>query len=341
MDSHLVSICIPVYNASRFISETIYSALNQSYKNIEIILVDDGSTDNSWIILQSFKEKYPQTIKIFRQQNKGACAARNIALNESKGDFIQWLDADDILAPQKIEIQVNFAVKNNNPFILHSSSFGIFYHRVKSARFFSNALWNDLNPAEWLYNHLKFGYYMFPAAWLVSKKLTEISGQWNEELSYNDDGEYFGRIISKCKFIKFHKDSICFYRKGSYNSLSRSLGKNTRSLISLHKSVNLICDYLLDINDNNDSREACIYALSKVCHQIKDALPEHYASNLRRIKYLGGEIVPPAFTTRYKFFRNIFGEDISNKIKSLLWNSKIMFEEKKELIESKFFDDVI
>ncbi len=81
----LVSIIIPLYNTENYVSETIASALNQSYKNLEIIVVDDGSDDNSFRKVQEFKEK---NITLASQQNKGASAARNHDLHLAQGDYI-------------------------------------------------------------------------------------------------------------------------------------------------------------------------------------------------------------------------------------------------------------
>jgi glycosyltransferase involved in cell wall biosynthesis len=88
MPNPLVSIIIPVYNAASFINETINSALQQTWPNKEIIIVDDGSTDDSLILAKKFEG---DIVKIFSQQNKGASAARNKGLAEAKGDYIQFL----------------------------------------------------------------------------------------------------------------------------------------------------------------------------------------------------------------------------------------------------------
>src|SRR6266850_864483 len=99
----LVSILIPVYNAEAFVAEAIQSALDQTWPAKEIIAVDDGSTDRSAEVLKSFAPR----IRTIEQENRGASAARNRALSEAQGEFIQFLDADDLLAPDKIEIQIN------------------------------------------------------------------------------------------------------------------------------------------------------------------------------------------------------------------------------------------
>src|SRR2546427_2427416 len=100
----LVSILIPVYNAEAFVAETIDSALNQTWPDKEIIVVDDGSSDNSREILKSFE---PAGVRLVEQENRGASAARNRAFSEAQGEFIQYLDADDLLDENKIGRQIS------------------------------------------------------------------------------------------------------------------------------------------------------------------------------------------------------------------------------------------
>ena len=118
----LVSILIPVYNAEGFVAEAIQSALDQTWPAKEIIAVDDGSTDRSLEILKSFGLR----IRVIEQENRGASAARNRALSEAQGEFIQYLDADDFLAADKIEIQMNRLLAES-PGRIASSAWGRFY----------------------------------------------------------------------------------------------------------------------------------------------------------------------------------------------------------------------
>lgn len=99
-----VSVVIPMYNASRFICETIQSVLNQSYTDYEIIVVDDGSTDNSLASL----DKYRGQIRILTKTNGGPASARNEGINAAGGEFIAFLDADDIWLPNKLAVQVEY-----------------------------------------------------------------------------------------------------------------------------------------------------------------------------------------------------------------------------------------
>ena len=104
----LVSVIIPVYNGDRYIEEAIDSILMQTYPDWEIIIVDDGSTDNTPNII----EKYGDYLKYFRQANQGVAASRNLGLSKARGEYIAFLDQDDVFLPHKLETQVNVLVEN-------------------------------------------------------------------------------------------------------------------------------------------------------------------------------------------------------------------------------------
>jgi glycosyltransferase involved in cell wall biosynthesis len=109
----LVSIISPCYNSSKFISHAIESVLEQTYKNWELIIVDDGSTDNSIEIIKKY-EHMDKRIKLIEfGKNSGPALARNRAINEAKGRYIAFLDSDDIWLPQKLEKQIAFMIENN------------------------------------------------------------------------------------------------------------------------------------------------------------------------------------------------------------------------------------
>jgi len=107
--NQLVSIIIPVFNAEDYIARAIQSGLDQTYSPVEILVVDDGSTDGTAGIVKSFKE-----VKYFYQSNQGCASARNLGLKHSKGDFIAFIDADDAAPENKLEIQVGVLKKNKS-----------------------------------------------------------------------------------------------------------------------------------------------------------------------------------------------------------------------------------
>ncbi|MGA9294677.1 MAG: glycosyltransferase family A protein, partial [Ignavibacteriaceae bacterium] len=104
----LVSCIIPAFNSERYIEEAIKSVLNQTYSNIELIVIDDGSTDNTSEFVKKFKGK----VKYFRQANSGPSAARNSGLSKALGDFISFLDSDDLWEKNKISYQMECFEKN-------------------------------------------------------------------------------------------------------------------------------------------------------------------------------------------------------------------------------------
>ena len=110
---HIVSVITPIYNDERYITSTINSVINQTYKHWELILVDDASTDNTLIEVEPFLSKYPN-IKLFKNtENKGAAYTRNRGTEEASGNYIAFLDADDLWRPEKLEHQIKLLEKES------------------------------------------------------------------------------------------------------------------------------------------------------------------------------------------------------------------------------------
>ncbi len=107
----LVSIIIPVYNMERFLEETLDSVLATTYPNLEVVLVDDGSKDNSLSIAEGYSKK-DSRLRIYRQSNAGACAARNHAIREAKGEFILPVDGDNLITPDFVSLAVAEIMSN-------------------------------------------------------------------------------------------------------------------------------------------------------------------------------------------------------------------------------------
>ena len=175
----LVSILIPAYNAERWIAETIQSALRQTWPRKEIIVIDDGSTDQTLPITREFASK---ELLVVTQPNQGGSAARNHAFSLSQGEYIQWLDADDLLAPDKIALQMEVADECASKRTLLSSAWGYFLYRPHRASFNRSPLWADLSPLEWLVRKWENNAHMNPATWLVTRELTEAAGPWDPRL---------------------------------------------------------------------------------------------------------------------------------------------------------------
>lgn len=315
----LVSIIIPAYNFEKWIKSTIESALAQTWKNKEIIVIDDGSTDNTYRIAKQYESK---TLKVITKENSGACATRNRALSLAQGDFIQWLDADDLLAEDKIEKQLTESDFNPQSRVIHTAKWGTFYHRPSRTRFNRTLLWQDLSPSKWL--QIRFsesGCYMHTSSWLVSRKLTELAGLWDERLKRNQDGEYFCRVVVNSEMVKFHSSAVSYYRKGNMSSIT--MNKSKSIIESLDISYNLCIDHLLKLEDNEMTRKACIKLLQRFITKIHIGNSQIILKNQNRIVELGGEISFPTESKRFTILKYILGKHVTRKLKNLLWNIEI------------------
>lgn len=116
MNKGLVSIIIPIYNGEKWLKSAVYSALHQTYKNIEVILVDDGSTDGSLLICKELAKN--ERVFLYQKSNGGQSSARNVGLDVSRGEFIQFLDCDDTLEPNACELTVGY-MKPDTDFVLY------------------------------------------------------------------------------------------------------------------------------------------------------------------------------------------------------------------------------
>src|SRR5437899_5608475 len=210
--SPLVSILIPAYNAERWVASTIESAIAQTWPCKEIIVIDDGSTDQTLTVAGKFERK---GVHVVTQPNQGAAVARNTAFSLAQGDYIQWLDADDLLSPDKIAKQVEAVEQSQSKRTLFSCGWGYFIFRAKKARFVPTSLWCDLSPIEWLLRRWEENLHMNPATWLVSRELTDAAGRWDTRLlgGGTDDGEYFSRVILASNGIRFVPGAAVFYRE--------------------------------------------------------------------------------------------------------------------------------
>ena len=116
----LVSIITPCYNSEKFLDECISSVLNQTYQNWEMLIVDDNSSDNSSILINSYSKKDERIKPLYLNDNIGAAMARNMAISKAKGKYLAFLDSDDVWLPKKLEVQTNFMKKNNCSFVFSS-----------------------------------------------------------------------------------------------------------------------------------------------------------------------------------------------------------------------------
>lgn len=212
MPSPLISIIIPVYNGSRYMREAIDSALNQTYKHKEVIVVDDGSNDDSWQIIES----YGQKIRAFKQKNGGVSTALNLGIKQAKGEYISWLSHDDVYTPDKLSKQVEalngLPAKEKGKTILFSN-----YKIIDS-----NSKVIEIPAIEKVHDLSKFSCSLYPVlkgliygcTLLIPKKCFIENGYFDPALRTSQDYDLWFKFFQKYP-IRFQKDYLLLSRRHS------------------------------------------------------------------------------------------------------------------------------
>ena len=188
----LVSVIIPTYNYANYLSRAIESVLAQTYRQIELIIVDDGSTDNTASVIEYYKNKYPDVIRYFYQKNSGPNAARNKGLDLVQGEFIALLDADDEWFPEKLDKQVSFA--HANP------KYGMIGCGIRWVKDDKTIIFEGFGipvpPRGELIKHLKMRSFGFggSSGVVIRKHCFDVVGNFDESLRGSEDRENCVRI---------------------------------------------------------------------------------------------------------------------------------------------------
>lgn len=243
----MVTVIIPAYNRGWIIREAIESVLNQDFKTFELIVVDDGSTDNTQDILTSYRDK----IKIIRQKNTGVSAARNKGIVSSSGNYIAFLDSDDIWLPRKLETQVEFF--RNNPDALICQTEEIW---VRNGR--------KVNPGK---RHKKMSGFFFekslklcmvsPSAVMMKRELFDICGFFDETLPACEDYDMWLRVNSRHP-IYLIDTPLIVKRGGHEDQLSRMHSLDKHRILAIK---NLMEGDLL----TEGQRKAAVKVLKEKC----------------------------------------------------------------------------
>ena len=252
-----VSVLIPCYNAEKYVGETLESVFRQTWPELEVIVVDDGSTDGSADVVRSFARP---NLRLIQQPNRGQTAALNVCCSHTTGDFVQYLDADDLIEPDKIALQIERL--QDAPLCIASSEWGRFYRTPEETQFREDAVWRDLSPIDWL-TLSRFGM-MFPALWLIPMATVRAIGPWNEDLSLANDAEYFTRAVLASERVLFCRGARCHYRSGILGSLSGS--RTPRHFASQFKVTELCESYVRAVEDSERVRRCFAVTWQQMAH---------------------------------------------------------------------------
>lgn len=255
MEKDLISIVIPAYNVEKYILKCVNSCLTQTYKNIEVIVIDDGSTDSTLEILNKIKNK---KLQIIHKENDGVSSSRNIGIKNSNGKYITFVDGDDYLSEDFIEYMHYLISKNNSEFAFSSKCY------------VSNNL-NQDKPIEKIINSSE------AACLLLSQEI--IVGSWNkiysldflkknklyfnEQQFYGEGLEFILRVALKATNIAMGNRKVYFYRRN--NPISATTKFKIKNYINGEESLLLIKKHIPNTNKdiiNAWNYHYCLYCLN-------------------------------------------------------------------------------
>jgi glycosyltransferase involved in cell wall biosynthesis len=303
----LVSILIPCYNAEKWLVQSLLSATGQSWPKVEVILVDDGSKDRSLEVARSFQAG---NVKVIHQENQGASVARNRAYAEAQGEYIQYLDADDLLAHDKIEAQVRFLESNPPDMLAVSATMHFLDGEDPSAGKLHDG-WPRVDtddPVNWLIDLLgpERGSMVQPGAWLTPRLIADKIGPWNETLSLNDDGEYFARAVLASKGIRYTPIACNYYRQ--FRIGANLSGQNSAAhLRSGIRALTLVEQHLLARTTDPRAKKALARVYTEFAFAAYPSARAVSNAALRRANELGGTGRPRFPTRKGELFANVFG----------------------------------
>jgi glycosyltransferase involved in cell wall biosynthesis len=318
MTSPLVSILMPVYNAERWLDAAVRSALAQTWPRAEIIAVDDGSTDQSLTVLGGFGSP---AVKVLSQPNAGAAAARNAALRAAQGDFIQYLDADDLLEARKLERQVRL-LQDGPAGLVAVCATRHFFDGTDPASGaldeFGPTLGDSDDPVDWLLR--LYGLDRNPgmvsvSCWLTPRSVADRAGPWDETLTLDDDGEYFNRVVLASSGVRVTREVGFYYRKfkgGQSLSAASSRRHHRSALTALERRA----DRTLPLARHDGARRVFAHHFMERAYLCYPDYPELAEEALRRHEALGGGCEFDHHFGRLEWVRRVFGWRVACRIRA-------------------------
>ena len=298
----LVSICIPCHNAEEYVGAALDSVLAQTWPNIEVIVVNDGSTDGSKEILAGYDG---ERVRVIHKQCGSAAKARNLALRMARGGYIKFFDADDLMSPEMLSLQM--ARLKGRLDAVASSEWGRFQKDdLGSFKINPESVWRDMDATDWLVEAWADARPMMqPGMFLIPRELIEIAGEWDEELTLIDDFEFFARIISQAKDVLFSKGATLYYRSRLIGSLSGMRGPE--AVESAFHSLMRGTEQLLSRRSDLAARLSCANLLQDFIYTYYPSYSDLRGEVAEKIIALGGSDLQPDGPPKFQLVRKFTG----------------------------------
>ena len=292
-----VSIIIPAYNVEKYLEECVHSALAQTYESIkEIIIVDNNSTDNTLQIAEKLKSKHSEKIKVFQQKKQGANAARNMGLKNSTGDWIQFLDADDLLLPGKIKHQAEIIKekKDKEPSFIISATIKAAHHKIYRTNVKEdNPFFNLLLSGE--------GRAGNTCANLWNRKLLDKINGFDETLPSSQEMDLMFRMLLENPVLAYdHKHNSIIRQRDDDSQISHRKNYRKNKKVALQEKKKIIRHIANNYPGFFKDRKIEVKALyqSYVYHLLKE--PNEF--NIETLRFLNKYMFEP-------WYLKVFGND--------------------------------
>ncbi|GAA5520523.1 glycosyltransferase family 2 protein [Aliifodinibius salicampi] len=306
----LISVVIPCYNVEEYIDDCLHSILEQEYKNLEVIVVNDGSKDRTSQILSSWEKSGSLQIKVIEIKNSGAGAARNRGIRESKGKYIQFLDADDLLHPFKIAHQVSLIEKNNG-----KPDFIAATYKSKDKKG-QTTLFEPDHRGVW-YGLLSSNLGITSANFFKKESLREVGG-FDVSLASSQEYDLMFRLLKRpsCSVLF---DNAMYTIKRDINAEAISSGNQKANILRFVSLRKRMLEYL----ESSGSLTDDLY--KTWCEVVFNAIKRLYQYDRYESIRLYNKLIPQSFvpalsgaiSKKYQFFYRYFGFRVAQYLYSL------------------------
>jgi glycosyltransferase involved in cell wall biosynthesis len=221
-----LSVVMPVYNGEKYLEEAINSVLNQTFTDYELLIIDDGSTDSSLKIIHSIKDSRIRLIK--NEKNQGVAYTRNVGLNEAKGEYLAWMDCDDLIEPNRLETQINFLKENLGIGICGTALERFGEGKPRVSREFSDS--KMIKAALLFYPSIRPATAMYRMKMVRDAKLS-----YDTRLAVAEDYDFY--FEASFHFPIKNLDQVLYYYRSSESSIMKIYFERQQLLFDFHKII--------------------------------------------------------------------------------------------------------
>lgn len=226
MNTLPLSVIMPVYNGEKYLEEAINSVLNQTFNDYELLIIDDGSTDHSVEIIKKFKDYRIRLIK--NKGNQGIAYTRNVGLKEAKGEYLAWMDCDDLIEPDRFEIQINYLRKNKEVGICGTALTRFGEGKPRISREYPDS------------NMIKAALLFYPAirpatAMYRMKMIKEANLTYDLRLAVAEDYDFYFEASFHFQIINL--DQVLYHYRSSESSIMKIYSERQKLLFDFHKII--------------------------------------------------------------------------------------------------------